>query len=146
MSALRRARAGPVLFFTDILWPVLHDAYMLLLTLSMMCLVVALRWRESMGWRHPMPGFGWFRSFGCLSYEIYLTHMFVVFAAVRPYRAFGSDIGLGYLWYVPVVVLCWLLGMLVARVISTPCDHALRGVLLKPQQKDCNPRSLPKGV
>jgi hypothetical protein len=58
--------------------------------------------------------------------------MFVVFAIVRLFKAAGSDIRLGYLWYVPAVLLSWLLGMLVARLVSIPSDRALRGWLLKP--------------
>ena len=79
-----------------------------------------------------MRGLGWLRSFGRLSYEIYLTHMFVVTAIVRLFKATGSNIGLGYLWYVPAVLVSWLLGTLVARLVSIPSDRALRGMLLKP--------------
>ncbi|MGH8373302.1 MAG: acyltransferase family protein, partial [Gammaproteobacteria bacterium] len=74
---------GAVLFAGDILWPVLHDSYMLLLTFSVLCLVAGLYWREEAGWRYALPGLGWLRACGRLSYEIYLTHMFVVYAAVR---------------------------------------------------------------
>ncbi|MEO6968829.1 MAG: acyltransferase [Rhodanobacteraceae bacterium] len=127
-----------VLLASNILWPVLHDGYMLLLTFSAMCLVVGLHWRETKGWRtkgwrRPLPGFGWLCSFGRLSYEIYLTHMFVVYAAVRAFKATGGNIGLGYLWYLPVMIVCWLLGVLVARFFSIPCDRALRGRLLEPE-------------
>lgn len=123
---------GAVLLAGDILWPVLHDGYLLLLTFSVMCLAVGLHWREAMGRRRPLPGFGWLRSFGRLSYEIYLTHMFVVYAAVRMFKALGSDIGLGHLWYVPIILLCWLIGALVARMFSVPSDRALRARLIGP--------------
>ncbi|MGH8399527.1 MAG: acyltransferase family protein, partial [Gammaproteobacteria bacterium] len=122
---------GAVLLAGGVLWSVLHDAYMLLLTFSVMCLVVGLHWREQSGWRYRLPGFGWLRSFGRLSYEIYLTHMFVVYAAVRAFKSMGSDFALGYLWYLPILLLCWLSGMLVARIISAPCDRVLRRALLE---------------
>jgi len=123
---------GSIFFIEDILWPALQDGCLLLLTLSAMCLLVGLRWREDMATQRPLRGFGWLRSFGRLSYEIYLTHMFVVFGAVRLYKAYGSDIAHGWLWYLPVVALCWLLGWMVARWFSIPSDRALRARLLEP--------------
>jgi peptidoglycan/LPS O-acetylase OafA/YrhL len=123
---------GAVMLDGSALWHLLHDGYMLVLTLSSLCLVLATtQHREKGGWS-AMRGLGWLRSFGRLSYEIYLTHMFVVYAIVRLFKATGSDIGLGYLWYVPAVLVSWLLGTLVARLVSIPSDRALRGILLKP--------------
>ena len=112
-------------------WHELHDGYMLVLTMSALCLVLASAMREARGGWTSLRALGWLRSFGRLSYEIYLTHMFVVFAVVRCFKLSGSDTGLGYLWYVPAVLLSWLLGMLVARFISIPSDRALRKMLLK---------------
>jgi peptidoglycan/LPS O-acetylase OafA/YrhL len=123
---------GAVMLDGRALWHLLHDGYMLVLTLSALCLVLATTQRRARGGWSSMRGLGWLRSFGRLSYEIYLTHMFVVYAIVRLFKATGSDIGLGYLWYVPAVLLSWLLGMLVARIVSVPSDLALRGMLLKP--------------
>jgi peptidoglycan/LPS O-acetylase OafA/YrhL len=120
-----------VLFAGDILWPVLHDSYMLLLTSSVLCLVIGFYWREQAGWRRALPGLGWLRACGRLSYEIYLSHMFVVYAAVRLFRNLGSDFQLGYLWYVPIIFLCWLLGWLVTKFISMPMDRWLRRSLLE---------------
>ena len=80
-----------ILFIEDTLWNTLKDGCLLLLTVSIACLLVGLQWREQMGASKPLFGFGWLRSFGRLSYEIYLTHMFVVYAAVRLYKAWGSD-------------------------------------------------------
>jgi hypothetical protein len=57
--------------------------------------------------------------------------MFVVFGAVRLFKMHGSDFEYGYLWYVPVVALCWLLGAAVARWYSVPGDRALRERLLR---------------
>jgi peptidoglycan/LPS O-acetylase OafA/YrhL len=126
-----------VMVFGREVWQLLHDTYLLLLALSALCLILAMHWRESLKSSsdlksRDLPGTGWLQSFGRLSYEIYLTHMFVVFGAVRLYRLAGSEIGTGYLWYVPVVPLCWLLGWLVARYISIPADRALRARLIKP--------------
>ncbi|HTD28996.1 MAG TPA: acyltransferase [Xanthomonadaceae bacterium] len=124
------AGLASIFFIEDLLWPVLKDGCLLLLTFSAMCLLIALRWREDIGSQRPLRGFGWLRSFGRLSYEIYLTHMFVVYGAVRLFKALGGDMPNGWLWYVPVVLSCWLLGWLVARWYSIPSDRALRSRLL----------------
>jgi peptidoglycan/LPS O-acetylase OafA/YrhL len=115
------------------LWPLLHDGSMLVLTLSSMGLVVACQWRQN---SPALPGLGWLRRWGQLSYEIYLTHMFVVFAVVRAYKAMGGDPALGFLWYLPALPLCWLLGAMVERYISTPSERRLRTRLLSPSAVD----------
>ena len=124
------AGIASILLVEDILWDMLKDGCLLLLTFSAACLLVGLQWRERLGASRPLRGFGWLRSFGQLSYEIYLTHMFVVFGAVRLWRAWGSDKPHGWIWYAPVVAACWLLGWMVARWFSNPADRALRERLL----------------
>jgi peptidoglycan/LPS O-acetylase OafA/YrhL len=110
------------------LWPLLHDGVMLLLTVSAMSLLLACQARPPRPWR----GFGWLRSWGRLSYEIYLSHMFVVFTLVWLYRASGGDVKLGFLWYLPALLLCWGLGALVAHGLSQPCERWLRRRLSRP--------------
>jgi peptidoglycan/LPS O-acetylase OafA/YrhL len=112
------------------IWQYIHNGYMLLLTLSALALLIAFAEQERRRDRKPLAGFGWLRSWGRLSYEIYLTHMFVVFAAVRAYRAVGGDERLGFLWYLPAVPLCWLLGIAVERWLSLPAERWLRAHLL----------------
>jgi len=110
-------------------WHLLRNSYMLVLTSAALCLVLASQWSRG---ERPVRGLGWLRSWGRLSYEIYLTHMFVVFAVVRFYKAAGGDVSLGFLWYVPALPLCWLLGWLVERTISTPAERWLRQRMLSP--------------
>ncbi|EIM04814.1 acyltransferase [Rhodanobacter denitrificans] len=123
---------GAVLLDGGALWHWLRDGYMLVLTLSSLCLVLCCRWRTDGGAALSLPGFGWLRSWGRLSYEIYLTHMFAVFAVVRAYRAWGGDPAHGWLWYLPALGLCWLLGAVVERWLSTPYERWLRRCLWKP--------------
>lgn len=112
-----------LLFAMRELWPLLRDGVMLVLTSSSACLVAALAWRPPA--RVPR-GCGWLASFGRLSYEIYLSHMFVVYSLVALYRAVDGDPRHGWLWYLPAVGLSWLLGMLVARLLSQPFERWLR--------------------
>lgn len=110
-------------------WPLLHDGVMLLLTFSALCALVACRQAELAGAARPLRGFGWLRRWGQLSYEIYLTHMFVVYGVVRLFRATGGDMARGWLWYLPALALCWLLGNSVERFLSQPCERWLRARL-----------------
>lgn len=111
------------------LWPLLHEGVMLVLTGSALALLVAFRSQPP---RVP-HGLRWLCSWGRLSYEIYLSHMFVVFAIVRLYRASGADARMGFLWYLPAFVACWLLGAALSRWFSVPCEQWLRDRLLRPR-------------
>ena len=108
------------------LWHWLRDGYMLVLTASTLCLLLRCQWRADEGFALPRRGFGWLRSWGRMSYEIYLTHMFVVFATVRAFRAWDGDPVHGWWWYLPALGSCWLLGAAVERRLSMPSERWLR--------------------
>lgn len=129
------AGVAAVMLAMPLLWPLLGDGVMLLLTLSAACLVIALHGRHAQGRARAVPGTGWLRSMGRLSYEIYLTHMFVVFAVVALFKAGGGDAYYGFLWYPPAVALAWLLGAVVARCYSIPCERVLRRRLSRAQPR-----------
>jgi peptidoglycan/LPS O-acetylase OafA/YrhL len=114
------------------LWAVLRDGTLLVLTLSTLLVLLACHAKPP----RALRGLGWLESWGRLSYEIYLSHMFVVFAVVRLYRFAGARADLGYLWYVPTVAACWLLGELIARGLSQPSDRWLRARLLRPARAE----------
>lgn len=124
------AGLAAVLLMGWLLWATLRDAYLLVLTSSVAMLLLSLHWAQLQGWRRPVPGLGWLRAMGRLSYEMYLSHMFVVFGAVQLYKAWGSDLRVGWLWYAPIVLICWSLGWAIGRWISTPADQGLRRRLL----------------
>lgn len=107
------------------LWRALHDGVMAMLALATLCQLVGMT-APSAGSRH-LRGLDWLQRWGRLSYEIYLTHMFVVFGAVRLWRAAGGDPHAALAWYPPVLALAWVLGWLVARGFSQPCERWLRG-------------------
>jgi peptidoglycan/LPS O-acetylase OafA/YrhL len=102
-----------------------------LLTISAACLVLGfhLQARAVPGW--SLRGTGWLQSFGRLSYEIYLTHMFVVLAVVRIFKMGHGGIRWGFVWYLPAIGLAWVLGWLVAKYFSGPCERLLRQRLMK---------------
>lgn len=110
-----------VLLFEDVLWSWLGNGTMLVLTMSSALLLVGLDRPPARGLR----GTGWLQSFGRLSYEIYLGHMFVVFGVVAVHKALGADAYWSFLWYMPGVLLSWLLGAIVARAWSLPCERWL---------------------
>ena len=63
---------------------------------------------------------------GQRSYEVYLTHMFLVFALFQIFLAIGTPmIGVPALFFV-VILLSGLLGELVARFYSEPANRFLR--------------------
>ena len=108
------------------LWTLVGNGTMLVLTLSTACLLLGLHWRQRLAPRAGLRGLGWLRAQGRRSYEIYLTHMFVVYSLVALFKTSGVDMRSGWLWYLPAVLLCWGLGELVARGFSDPVERALR--------------------
>ena len=114
-----------------VLWRLLRDGSLLVLALSTLCLLLASQQRQLRGDWRPARGWGWLRSWGRLSYEIYLSHMFVVFAVVRLYRHVDGDPRWGFAWYLLALPLCWLLGVVVERWLSLPCERWLRARLLR---------------
>lgn len=109
------------------LWPLLHDGVMLLLTFSALCVLMPCHWAARAGRARGLPGTRWLRRWGQLSYEIYLTHMFVVTPLVALYKLAGGNVAWGWLWYVPALPLCWALGRAVERWVSVPAERWLRG-------------------
>jgi peptidoglycan/LPS O-acetylase OafA/YrhL len=65
-------------------------------------------------------------SLGRCSYEIYLVHMFVVFAAYRLFVASGKPMVAVPILFLGVIVIAGLLGTLVAKFFSEPVNRWLR--------------------
>jgi peptidoglycan/LPS O-acetylase OafA/YrhL len=67
----------------------------------------------------PRRGLHWLARMGRLSYELYLSHMFVVLATVGGYRALlGASETWNFVVYIPVVVCCYYLARLLKRTVS----------------------------
>jgi peptidoglycan/LPS O-acetylase OafA/YrhL len=112
-----------ILLFEDILWHALHDGTLLILTGASAALVLGFHLHIM---KSPILGTGWICTMGRRSYEIYLTHMFAVFAIVAIATRFDLPKSVGFMWYIPVVLISWLLGALLERWYSRPCDIHIR--------------------
>ena len=66
---------------------------------------------------------------GRRSYEIYLTHMFIVFALFGSFMALGKPLGGVPILFLAVIVAATLLGEGVARLFSEPTNRLLRSGL-----------------
>jgi peptidoglycan/LPS O-acetylase OafA/YrhL len=124
---------GCVLFGEDLLWPLLGNGTMLVLTGGAAALVVSM---HGLGDHLNWPRLGWLRSFGILSYEIYLTHMFVVLPLVRAFHDTFTGTALGWIIYPPGIVASWALGRFVALRISQPAERWLRRAALGREGKE----------
>lgn len=105
------------------LWRSLGNGSMLVLVGGAGALLVGL---HAMPARAPLRALAWLRAWGRLSYELYLTHMFVVFALVGLYRASGGQVRLGAWWYLALLPLCWLLAWAFARLWTLPAERWLK--------------------
>lgn len=121
LAVLGLAGLALVMFSGGWLWRAIHEGYMLVLIGAAVCLVLASP-EGGRAWR----GLGWLRAMGRASYEIYLTHMFVVFSLVGLARMTSTDKAAGWIWYVPAILGSWALGWFVARWFSEPANHWLR--------------------
>ena len=62
------------------------------------------------------------------SYEVYMTHMFVVFAGLHLFIIAGKPMWGVPIYFVGAILIATLLGALIARYISEPLNQRLRGV------------------
>lgn len=99
-----------MLFMVLWFWCVLYDGVMLMFMFVMLCLLVGMVVFLFVLWY--VCGFGWFESWGCLSYEIYFIYMFVVFGVVCLWCVYGGDLWVGFWWYLLMLVVLWVLGWL----------------------------------
>ena len=106
-----------VFFFGDALWRTIHDHVMLILCASACFLAFAAATLKP----EPIKGLGWLASMGRLSYEIYLSHMFIVLTVCATYRAtMGKDMSWTFAVYPPTLLACVLLGLALERWVSVP--------------------------
>ncbi|QSI32676.1 acyltransferase family protein [Variovorax sp. RKNM96] len=101
-----------------------HGLQVSLLELGIALVLVATHWRP-WPWA-ACPVTAPLRWFGRHSYEVYLTHMFVVIPGAWLYQQADVPPAWIPLWFVAVIAASGLLGDAVARWFSEPCNRALR--------------------
>jgi peptidoglycan/LPS O-acetylase OafA/YrhL len=131
LMALGTLGIAGVLFFEARLWRFLGNGTLLVLTGATSALLVALHWRAAAGDSRPLPGTRFLRSCGRLSYEVYLTHMFVVWPLVRSFKTSTLGLKWGFLWYGPALLLSWVLGWVVSKTLSLQGERAVRSWLAR---------------
>lgn len=115
-----------VLGWGDLWWARIGEGTLLVHVLGVaLALVGAYGRREDPTWRWTAP----LRSFGRYSYEIYLTHMFVVFGLVRAWSALGWGRPEGAVVTPLAVSGSWALGWAFARAWSEPANQWVRARL-----------------
>jgi peptidoglycan/LPS O-acetylase OafA/YrhL len=78
------------------------------------------------GQQIPSRFTGFLRFLGSNSYEVYLTHMFVVFCFVEVFNMMKLSGEWVWILYISIVVVSGILGVLVARYFSNPLNIFLR--------------------
>lgn len=112
-----------VFFFGGELWRTMKDHMMLVLCISACFLVFAADRLQP----KAVLGFGWLAQLGRLTYEIYLSHMFIVLTVCTAFHAImGEDMRWSFVVYVPTIVACVLLGIALERWVSLPALRYLR--------------------
>jgi peptidoglycan/LPS O-acetylase OafA/YrhL len=118
VAVLAYARAPAFRYFTA------RDLHLTLLSLATAGLLVAgarvRLGKAAAAWLRPLL------ACGRASYEIYLTHMFVVLSAVAWFRRHGEPGGALYPLLGVTLASCWALGALVERFWSAPLNRWLR--------------------
>jgi peptidoglycan/LPS O-acetylase OafA/YrhL len=62
------------------------------------------------------------------SYEVYMTHMFVVFAGLHLFIMAGKPMWGVPLYFIGAILIATMLGALIARYFSEPVNQRLRGI------------------
>ena len=134
---------GTCLMLAEILapaawWHAVGDTMFAMLIMGTAMRVLACHWLPMVGG----VGSWWLRRMGQLSYEIYLTHMFVVMAAVRLFRANDLPLAQGWMVYPICLVLIWLLGEAIFRLFSRPVAAFLDQHFVRLRKSDAGPVSV----
>src|SRR5262249_35901124 len=102
-----------------------------ILNVGVALLIIGLQQRFEKGihpgrlWTAPL------RWFGRNSYEVYLTHMLVVWPLMRIFFNTHRSINGAPIWFVGITLLTGVLGWIVARFYSEPVNRALRAPSLQ---------------
>jgi peptidoglycan/LPS O-acetylase OafA/YrhL len=89
-------------------------------------MLISMQQRFDGGNARPYAVNGVFRWFGRNSYEVYLTHMLVVWPLMRIFYDLRQPINAAPLWFAGITALAGMLGYVVAKFYSEPLNSRLR--------------------
>ncbi|MBK7030026.1 MAG: acyltransferase [Bacteroidales bacterium] len=100
--------------------------YITVLAIGTALLLIAMQKRFTQSKQVPSRFSAVFRYFGRNSYEIYLTHVFVVLLLISGFNL--MNLSGNWIWalYISVIIISGLLGDLVARFFSNPLNNIIR--------------------
>ncbi len=107
-------------------FPVLSHAYLFKTLLSIgvgLLLIASVRQNLSRVFRVFLAPL---LAYGKLSYEIYLTHSFVVLSGVSLFKKSNTSMDYVYLWLIGVIIVSGVLGYIVERHFSAPANAWIR--------------------
>lgn len=100
--------------------------YITVLAIGTALLLIAMQKRFTLGKQVPSKFSAVFRYFGRNSYEIYLTHVFVVLLLIRGFNLMHLSGNWIWILYLSVLIISGLSGDLVARFFSNPLNKIIR--------------------
>jgi len=115
-----------LMFKRETFFPVLSNAYLYKTLLSLgvgMLLIVSVR-QKTKGFVRTLTSP--LRIYGKLSYEIYLSHSFIVLTGVSLYRKYQVNHDYAPIWLIGIVVLSGVLGHIVEKYFSSPANAFIR--------------------
>lgn len=103
-----------------------------MLSIGTVLLLVSWWHEASSGSSRSIKGLSFIADMGKHSYEIYLSHMFIVLGGVSIFESFnnGSDTGV-YILYASVMILASIVGRLLARYYTDPLNKYIRNIKFK---------------
>jgi peptidoglycan/LPS O-acetylase OafA/YrhL len=123
VQALGAIALAGALCFSGELWRALSHGSLLFISAAAALIIIGSYWYRS----EAIKGLGWLARMGQLSYEIYLTHMFVVLSLTWWYQHhFADHAQWSVLVYPLAIALCVLLGTVLERSFTTPCARWIR--------------------
>jgi peptidoglycan/LPS O-acetylase OafA/YrhL len=102
-----------VLGWSDLLHRYLFKSGLYALCLGASCMLFAFQASPPA----PRRALAWLARMGRLSYELYLSHMFIVLGAVALYRALLDEVQT-FIVYLPVLLVCYGLALLLGKLDS----------------------------
>jgi len=92
-------------------------------------------WAFARGWgtHVTLRGTAWLRQWGQRSYELYLSHMFVLMPVIALAHAAAMSMRWAWVLYPPTLLLVFWLGSAIERFYSRPLDLYLRRRLIAPR-------------